>query len=112
MTQQQFDPTTLLDALRESPDFDLVREMVRFLYQALIDVESTEQIGADPHQRTRNSQDLWMSFPADYAATSSSSSSARSAITPFSKTTPARTSATRWGALTIRHRVWACSISL
>ena len=60
----------------------------------------------------RNSQDLWMRFLKDYAATSFSPSSDRSAITPFSKTTPARTSATRCGALTARQRVWADSISL
>jgi len=40
-----------------------------------------------------------------YAATSSSCSSVRSTITPFSNVTPARTSATRCGALTARHRV-------
>jgi transposase-like protein len=51
MTQHQFDPTTLLDALEETPNLDLVREMVRFLYQALIDAESTEQIGAERHER-------------------------------------------------------------
>ena len=38
MTQQQFDPSTLLDALDKQPDLDLVREMVTFLYQALIEV--------------------------------------------------------------------------
>ena len=31
---------------------------------------------------------------------------------PFSNTAPARTSATRWGALTARHRVCADSMSL
>jgi hypothetical protein len=40
----------------------------------------------------------------DHAATSVSCSSARSTITPFSNFTPARTRATRWGALTIRQR--------
>jgi len=52
MTQQQFDPSALLDALQERPDLDLVREMVRFLYQALIDSEATERIGAEPHERS------------------------------------------------------------
>jgi putative transposase len=52
MTRYQFDPSALLDAIDERPDLDLVREMVRFLYQALIDVESTEQIGAEPHERS------------------------------------------------------------
>jgi hypothetical protein len=60
----------------------------------------------------RNSQDLWMGNPSDYAATSFSLSSDRSAITPFSKTTPARTRATSCGALMALHRVWADSISL
>ena len=31
---------------------------------------------------------------------------------PFSKRAPARTSATRWGALTARQRAWAASMSL
>lgn len=44
--------TRILDAFRESPDLDLVREMVRFLYQALINVEATQQIGAEPHERS------------------------------------------------------------
>ena len=52
MTQYQFDPSTLLDAFHERPDLDLVREMVGFLYQALIDIEATEVIGAEPHERT------------------------------------------------------------
>jgi putative transposase len=52
MTQQQFDPSTLLDAFKEEPDLDLVREMVAFLYQALIDVEATEVIGADRFERS------------------------------------------------------------
>lgn len=52
MTQYQFDPSTLLDAFHDRPDLDLVREMVGFLYQALIDIEATEVIGAEPHERT------------------------------------------------------------
>jgi hypothetical protein len=60
----------------------------------------------------RNSQYLWMRNPSDYAATSFSSASDRSAITPFSKTMPARTRATSCGAFTARQRVWADSISL
>ena len=51
MTQYQFDPSTLLDAFHDRPDLDLVREMVGFLYQALIDIEATEVIGAEPHER-------------------------------------------------------------
>jgi hypothetical protein len=39
VTHPQFDASALLDALDERPDLDLVREMVTFLYQALIDAE-------------------------------------------------------------------------
>jgi transposase-like protein len=52
MTHYDFDPSELLDALRERPDLDLVREMVGFLYQALIDAEATGVIGAEPHERS------------------------------------------------------------
>ena len=52
MTHHDFDPSELLDALRERPDLDLVRQMVEFLFQALIDAEATERIGAEPHERT------------------------------------------------------------
>ena len=52
MTHYDFDPSELLDALRESPDLDLVRQMVGFLYQALIEAEATEVIGAEPHERS------------------------------------------------------------
>ena len=45
-------------------------------------------------------QYLWMRNLSDYTATSFSSVSDRSAITPFLKTTPARTKATSCGALT------------
>ena len=48
ITQNQLDPSTLLDAFDDRPDLDLVREMVGFLYQALIDIEATEVIGAEP----------------------------------------------------------------
>jgi putative transposase len=58
MARIQFDPSALLDALEEHPEPDLIREMVRFLFQALIDVEATEHIGAEPHERsvTRTAQ--------------------------------------------------------
>ena len=52
MAQQQFDATALLDALQDRPDLDVVREMVAWLYQALIDAEATEVIGAEPHERS------------------------------------------------------------
>jgi putative transposase len=51
MTQYHFDPSALLDAFHDRPDLDLVREMVGFLYQALIDIEAAEVIGAEPHAR-------------------------------------------------------------
>ena len=56
------------------------------------------------------------SIPVDqdfYAASSVAVvSSGRSTSLPFSNFAPARTSATRWGALTARQRDWAASISL
>jgi transposase InsO family protein len=52
MTHQEFDLSALTDRLQDRPDLDLVREMVTFLYQALIDQEATEQIGAEPHERS------------------------------------------------------------
>jgi putative transposase len=51
MTQYRFDPSALLDAFHDRPDLDLVREMVGFLYQALIDIEAAEVIGAELHAR-------------------------------------------------------------
>jgi transposase-like protein len=52
MTHQEFDLSALTDRLQDRPDLDLVREMVTFLYQALIEQEATEQIGAEPHERS------------------------------------------------------------
>ena len=40
MIHHDFDSSELIDALRERPDLDLVREMVGFLYQSLIDAEA------------------------------------------------------------------------
>ena len=51
ITQYRSDPSTLLDAFHDRPDLDLVREMVGFPYQALIDIEATEEIGAEPHDQ-------------------------------------------------------------
>jgi len=50
MTHQEFDLSALTDRLHEHPDVDLVAEIVAFLYQALIDQEATEQIGAALHE--------------------------------------------------------------
>ena len=61
---------------------------------------------------------LWveqLSRPVDqdlYAAVSTGWPSGRSTSLPASKRAPARTSATRWGALTARQRSWAASMSL
>ena len=52
MAHHEFDPSALLDALTDRPDVDVVREMVAWLYQALIDAEATEVIGAAPHERS------------------------------------------------------------
>ena len=71
---------------------------------------------------TRNSQELWMrcfgvaSFRAsgvvDDLLSYATASACRSTSTPLWKTAPARTRATRWGALTARQRAWAESMSL
>ena len=61
--------------------------------------------------RWSNRQYLWIKI--FYAASSVAVvSSGRSTSLPFSNFAPARTSATRWGALTARQRDWAASISL
>jgi putative transposase len=52
MTHHDFDPNEVLDALRDRPDLDLVRELVQYLYQALIEAEVTELIGAERHERS------------------------------------------------------------
>jgi hypothetical protein len=48
----------------------------------------------------------------DYAASVRRRLVVRSTSLPFLKTAPARTRATRWGALTARQRAWAASMSL
>lgn len=64
-----------------------------------------------PPGATSNRQYLWIKI--FYAASSVAVvSSGRSTSLPFSNFAPARTSATRWGALTARQRDWAASISL
>ncbi len=52
MTHQEFDLSAFADRVHDRPDLDLVREMVTFLYQALIDQEATDHIGAEPHERS------------------------------------------------------------
>ena len=64
-----------------------------------------------PESESSNRQYLWIKI--FYAASSVAVvSSGRSTSLPFSNFAPARTSATRWGALTARQRDWAASISL
>src|SRR6478735_7074856 len=64
-----------------------------------------------PRACRSNRQYLWIEI--FYAASSVAVvSSGRSTSLPFSNFAPARTSATRWGALTARQRDWAASISL
>jgi hypothetical protein len=48
----QSDVSDLLDAIRAGGDLDVVRRSVELVLQALIDVEATEVIGAEPHERT------------------------------------------------------------
>lgn len=43
--------TELLDALRSGGDLDFMREAMRLVLQALIDLEATEKIGADRYER-------------------------------------------------------------
>ena len=63
------------------------------------------------HIPSSNCQYLWIKI--FYAAASFVvASSGRSMSLPFSNFAPARTSATRCGALTARQRDWAASISL
>jgi len=52
MAHQEFDLSAFAERLNDDPDLDLVREMVTVLYQALIDAEATELIGAAPHERS------------------------------------------------------------
>ena len=52
MTYLDIDASELLDALRDRPDLDLVRRLVEFMFQELIEAEATEQIGAERHERT------------------------------------------------------------
>lgn len=52
MTHHDFDLSEVLSALQSDESGDLVRQMVSFLYQALIDVEATEVVQAERHERT------------------------------------------------------------
>jgi putative transposase len=48
----QSDLSDLLDAIRAGGDLDVIRRSVELVLQALIDVEATEVIGAERHERT------------------------------------------------------------
>ena len=52
MTHHDFDLSEVLEQLKSDESGDLVRQMVSFLYQALIDAEATELVQAERHERT------------------------------------------------------------
>ena len=52
MTQNQFDLSELVEAIRAGGDIDVLRRGAQMLYQALIEAELTERIGAQPFERT------------------------------------------------------------
>jgi transposase-like protein len=52
MTQTDFDLSEVLEQLKSDDSGDLVRQMVSFLYQALIDAEATSVVQAERHERT------------------------------------------------------------
>src|SRR5487761_1713327 len=56
MTHHDFDLSEVLGALQSDESGDLVRQMVSFLYQALIEAEATATIGAAPHERSDERQ--------------------------------------------------------
>ena len=52
MTHHDFDLSEVLGALQSDESGDLVRQMVSFLYQALIDAEATEVVQTERHERS------------------------------------------------------------
>jgi transposase-like protein len=52
MSHHDFDLSEVLGALQSDESGDLVRQMVSFLYQALIDAEATEVVQAERHERS------------------------------------------------------------
>ncbi len=52
MTHHDFDLSEVLGALQNDESGDLVRQMVSFLYHALIDAEATNVVQAERHERT------------------------------------------------------------
>ncbi len=52
MTLFQSDVCELLDMIRAGGDLDVIRQSAELVYQALIEAEATEQIGAAPYERS------------------------------------------------------------
>ena len=52
MTQNQFDLSALVEAIRAGGDIDVLRGGAQMLYQALIEAELTERVGAQPFERS------------------------------------------------------------
>jgi len=52
VTHNDFDLSEVLEQLKGDESGDLVRQMVTFLYQALIDVEATDVVKAERHERS------------------------------------------------------------
>ena len=52
MTQTQFDPHGLLEAIKAGGDIDVLRRGAELLYQALIEAELTQRIGAERFERS------------------------------------------------------------
>jgi transposase-like protein len=52
MTQNRFDLSELVEAIRAGGDIDVLRRGAQMLYQALIEAELTERIGAQPFERS------------------------------------------------------------
>ena len=54
MTLNQSALLQIAEALRSADGGDMVRQMLGFMLQALVDAEATSVIGAEPHQRTED----------------------------------------------------------
>ena len=54
MTLNQSALLQITEALRSADGGDMVRQMLGFMLQALVDAEATSVIGAEPHQRTED----------------------------------------------------------
>jgi len=54
MTLYQSDVLELLEAIRSGGDIDAIRKGAEFVYQALIEAEASEQIGATRYERSES----------------------------------------------------------